>query len=1002
MDTPTDPHVKHQNGPLSLRRRWAVLAICASALFLVGLDTTIVTVALPHISDGLGVGNARMAWVVDAYTVPFASLLITAGALADRFGRRRVFRTGLVVFGLASLACAAAPSAELLITARIMQGTGASMLTPVALAIVVNAMPDPRERARAIGVWAAMFGVSMAAGPVTGGLLVTAFDWRAVFWINGPLVLTALLLVSLVVPESRSTRPRHLDIPGQVLLILILATTVMILIEGPGATGTWWTSPTTLTGCVILLLTTAGFHHVEKRRREPLVDPGLFRIPAFTGAVISAVVVFAGFSLTLLSTTLLLQSTLGWSAVATGAATLPMAAGVIVCAPLSGRFVGDSGPRVPLLSAGACLVLGGVLLLVFTVATQGTGVPVLLIAYLLIGSGVGLSSAPVTTTAVNSLPPERAGVAGGFTSTARQVGTALGVAVAGSITAGGVTGWVIVTVCGAAVLVLSAAAFPRVPFRQRVLPPRRRDRMIGSMRAHDIIIIGGGAAGLSAAELLGRARRDVLVIDSAAPRNRFAPHMHGVLGHDGLPPLELLEKGRAELDAYGVTVTTNSIESVTEVVRGLKVTCTDDTVEYARAVLVASGIDDVLPDVPGLADHWGDAVFQCPYCHGWEHRDQRIGVLASSPMLFQYAQLVRNWTEDLTVFVTDAGVAAQVDDATQLRFDARGITLVTSPVAEIVSTDGTLTGVRTDDGTVHPVDALGIHPEARPRDGFLAPLDLKRTETPGIGSFLTVDAFGQTSHPRVWAAGNVIDPRANVPSSMGQASMTAGMLNTTLVTEDTDNAVHALTAPTSHDAWPDVADDEFWEATYSQAPPRWSGRPNPALVRVLTEELGTSRGRAVDIGSGEGADTIWLATQGWDALGVEVSATAARRSRDAATAAGVDGVSFTDTGLVGLLESEGDHAFDLVTASYLHAPSQGRRSSLLLSAGELVAPGGHLFILSHVMPDAAPEESGAVDALGFDETAWELVRDETVERAIIGYDRELGGHPDRIVLLRRR
>ncbi|MGV0868905.1 FAD-dependent oxidoreductase [Corynebacterium kalidii] len=528
------------------------------------------------------------------------------------------------------------------------------------------------------------------------------------------------------------------------------------------------------------------------------------------------------------------------------------------------------------------------------------------------------------------------------------------------------------------------------------------------MRAHDIIVIGGGAAGLSAAELLGRARRDVLVIDSAAPRNRFAPHMHGVLGHDGVPPLDLLDKGRAELDAYGVAVTTGSVESVTEIVRGLKVTCTDGTVAYARAVLVASGIDDTLPDIPGLAEHWGDAVFQCPYCHGWEHRDRRIGVLASSPMVFQYAQLVRNWTADLTVFVTGTDVLTQLDDATRRRFDARGVSVVTSPVTETVSTDGTLTGVRTEDGAVHPVDAIGLHPHSRPRDGFLAPLGLDRTEVPGVGSFVAVDAVGQTSHPRVWAAGNVVDPRANVPTAMGQASMTAGMLNTTLVTEDTDNAVHALTAPSSHHDWPEVADDGFWETTYAQAPPRWSGRPNPSLVRVLTEELGgagTARGRAADIGCGEGADAVWLAQQGWDTLGVEVSATAVRRAQDAAAAAGVDGVRFTDVGVQGLVDAaatDGSAPFDLVTASYLHGPSQGRRSALLLDAGELVAPGGYLFLLSHVMPDAAPEEYGAVDALGFDDDTWELVRDETVDRAVIGLDGEVGGHPDRVVLLRRR
>ncbi len=535
--------------------------------------------------------------------------------------------------------------------------------------------------------------------------------------------------------------------------------------------------------------------------------------------------------------------------------------------------------------------------------------------------------------------------------------------------------------------------------------------MIGSMKAHDIIIIGGGAAGLSAAELLGRARRDVLVIDSAAPRNRFAPNMHGVLGHDGLPPLELLEKGRAELERYGVKVTTGSIESVTEVVRGLKVTLADGTVEHARAVLVASGIDDILPDIPGLAEHWGDTVFQCPYCHGWEHRDQRIGVLASSPMLFQYAQLVRNWTDDLTVFVTGTDVAAQLDDTTRQRFDARDISVVTSPVVEVVSTDGALTGVRTEDGAVHTIDAIGLHPHARPRDAFLAPLDLDRADVPSIGSFLTVDAFGQTSHPRVWATGNVIDPRLNVPASMGQASMTAGMLNTTLVNEDTDNAVHALTMPTSHDAWPDVADDGFWETTYAQSPPRWSGRPNPSLVRVLTEELGGSRGRAVDIGSGEGADAIWLAQQGWDALGVEVSATAAQRSRDAATAASVDGVRFTDTGVLGLLESADEELFDLVTASYLHAPSQGRRENLLATAGRLVAPGGHFFILSHILagtdPDITSQSQDTVPpaelaALGLDTAHWTVVRGTTITRTVLAPDGTVTAMPDRAVLLQRR
>lgn len=246
---------------LSAHRRWTVLAICASALFLVGLDTTIVTVGLPQIGAGLDVGSDRLAWVVDAYTVPFASLLITSGALADRFGRRRVFQTGLVVFGLSSLACAAAPSLELLVAARAVQGVGASMLTPGALAIVVNVMSDPRERAQAIGIWGAMFGLSMAVGPVTGGALVAAFDWRAVFWINGPLVLAAIVLVIVLVPESRAGKPRRLDWPGQMLLALVLAITVAMLIEGPRL---GWATPVAIAAYTAFLLAlegSAGWSH---------------------------------------------------------------------------------------------------------------------------------------------------------------------------------------------------------------------------------------------------------------------------------------------------------------------------------------------------------------------------------------------------------------------------------------------------------------------------------------------------------------------------------------------------------------------------------------------------------------------------------------------------------------------------------------------------------------------------------------------------------------------
>ncbi|MGX1267512.1 EmrB/QacA subfamily drug resistance transporter [Streptomyces phaeoluteigriseus] len=292
--------------PPGVRRRWAVLAVCALSMFLVGVDTTIVNVGLPEIGHGLGVGTHDLEWVVDAYTVVLASLLVVSGALADRWGRRRVFRCGLVVFGLASLACALAPSLGVLVAARAVQGIGASMLSPVALAIVVNAMPDPRERARAIGVWASVFGLSMAAGPVTGGALIAAFGWRSVFWINAPVIVVALVLVAVFVPESRAARVRRLDWPGQVLLTAVICTVVGVLIEGPRI---GWASPAALTGYALVVAAVTGFVVVERRRDDPLMDLGLFRRPPFATAVLGATAVFVALNVSLLLNTLSTFST---------------------------------------------------------------------------------------------------------------------------------------------------------------------------------------------------------------------------------------------------------------------------------------------------------------------------------------------------------------------------------------------------------------------------------------------------------------------------------------------------------------------------------------------------------------------------------------------------------------------------------------------------------------------------------------------------------------------
>lgn len=443
------------------RRRWGVLAICCTSLFVVGLDTTIVNVALPSIGEGFHVGTRGLEWVVNAYTLVLASLLISSGAVADRFGRRRVFQLGLVVFGVASVVCALAPSVSVLIVARIVQGVGGSMLSPIALAIVVNVMTDQKERAKAIGVWAAVFGVSMAAGPIAGGVLIESFGWRSVFWVNVPVIVAVLVLTAAFVPESRAQQPRRLDVPGQLLLAIVVGGAVALLIEGPRI---GWISTGAMIGYAVVAAALAAFVRTESLRLEPLIDLQLFRRRPFSAAVLGAVVVFVALNATLLLGTLYLQQARGMTPAVAGAITLPMAVAATVCAPLSGILVGRYGPRRPLLIAGSFTAVGGLCLVSLD---NDTRILTLLIAYLFLGIGFGFSNAPITNTAVNGLPASRAGLAGGITSSARQFGAALGVALAGGIIANSAPadlaqasrlGWMLVVGCGLLVLLIARAS----------------------------------------------------------------------------------------------------------------------------------------------------------------------------------------------------------------------------------------------------------------------------------------------------------------------------------------------------------------------------------------------------------------------------------------------------------------------------------------------------------------------------------------------------------------
>ena len=301
----------------------------------------------------------------------------------------------------------------------------------------------------------------------------------------------------------------------------------------------------------------------------------------------------------------------------------------------------------------------------------------------------------------------------------------------------------------------------------------------------DTIIIGGGVAGLSAALMLGRARRRVLVIDAGEPRNRFAAHMHAVLGHEGVDPAELLRIGRADASAFGVEFADASATRIEDSSSGLIVTTDDGAELTTRTVIVATGITDRLPDVPGLAERWGTSVLHCPYCHGWEVRDRRLGVLAIGPMALHQVQLVRQWSDDVVFF---AALAGTLDDQTRTRLGARNIRIVDQPVVEVLANGAALTGVRLADGSSVGLDAVFTGGAPEPHDWMLQPLNLDRVDGP-MGNVIAVDPLGQTSNPRVWAAGNVINPAANVPVAMGAGSMAGAAANAALVTRDFDAAL---------------------------------------------------------------------------------------------------------------------------------------------------------------------------------------------------------------------
>jgi EmrB/QacA subfamily drug resistance transporter len=426
------------------------------SLFIVGLDNTIVNLALPAIRAELGASVSGLQWTIDAYTLVLASLLMLSGSTADRIGRRRTFQTGLALFSLGSLLCGVAPNVGSLVAFRALQAIGGSMLNPVALSIITNIFTEPRERARAIGVWAGVVGLSMAVGPVLGGALVGWAGWRSIFWINVPVGVAAIVLTAVFVPESRAPRPRRIDPVGQLLVIVLLAGLTYGIIEGQG---TGWTSPEIIGSFALSAVALAILLPYERRRQDPLLELRFFRSVPFSGATLTAVSGLAALAGFLFLNSLYLQEARGFSALHAGLLTLPMAVVTAVCAPLAGRLVGSRGPRLPLVIAGVGIAVSGVVLAGITATTP---ISLLMVGYVCFGVGFGMLNAPITNAAVSGMPREQAGLAAAVASTSRQVGISLGVAVIGAVVAAspeappgtGRAGWTIVAGCGVLVFVL--------------------------------------------------------------------------------------------------------------------------------------------------------------------------------------------------------------------------------------------------------------------------------------------------------------------------------------------------------------------------------------------------------------------------------------------------------------------------------------------------------------------------------------------------------------------
>ena len=416
----TDPLIHH--------RRWWILSVLIVSLFTVNLDNTIINVALPTLARVFSADMSQLQWIIDGYVLLFAGLLLAAGALGDRFGRRRVMLTGLALFGSASAASALAPSADALILLRAVMGVGGALIVPSTLS-VTSTVFTMEERPKAIGIWTAVAGLGIVAGPVLAGWLLDHFAWGSIFLINVPVVVVAIAGTLAIVPESRAADPAPLDIPGALLSVAALVTLVYAVIEAP-ANG--WTSDGELAAFGTAAILALGFVARERRTPAPLLDVRLLAQPAFGSAVLAVALTSFGLFGSMFFFSQYLQGVLGFGTMQTGASVLPLAVAMAIGSPAGMPLAARVGTRLTV-SVGMTIVAAG--LLVFRMAGTADGYPYTAATLCLVGAGMGLAMGPLTVLMVRTLPRAKQGVASAINSTARELGGALGVAILGSVAA---------------------------------------------------------------------------------------------------------------------------------------------------------------------------------------------------------------------------------------------------------------------------------------------------------------------------------------------------------------------------------------------------------------------------------------------------------------------------------------------------------------------------------------------------------------------------------------